>query len=181
MGGGSSSSGGGNKAASPFAGIYTGFEALSLSGPGGTAPIGQFPITIAIDPAGNVRVTDVDAIPYYGKLGDPVQQLLPNQFIAAQFVGIAAPPGITCQPNTYGYIGNVTGDTITGNASGRFLCFAPNGGAFIVLGGPFNALRDVAAGIPPNVSQSASIPSGGSQRKSEKQKAIKDALRLMLQ
>ena len=178
-GGGSSSSGGGSKAATPFAGVYTGVEAISMSGPGGTFPLGQFPITIAVDPSGNVRVIDIDAIPFYGKLGDPALQLLPNEFVATQFVGIATPPGITCQPNTFGYRGSITGNTVTGSVSGSFLCFSPNGAATIVVGGPFSAIKDALAVVPPDVSPAATVPPVGGQRKSEKQRAIKDAFGMM--
>ena len=87
-GGGSSSGASGSKAATPFSGQYIGVENLSLSGPGGTFPVGILPISIAIDTNGGVVVTDSDGIPYIGQLGDPANQLLGSQFIATQFISI---------------------------------------------------------------------------------------------
>jgi hypothetical protein len=176
-GGGGSSSGVGSKAATPFAGQYAGVENLSLSGPGGSFPIGILPISIAIDANGGVVVTDSDGIPYIGQLGDPANQLPGNQFIATAFISIPSSSGILCIPATYGYIGNVVGDNITGNASGTFLCTGQGGTAAIVVGGPFSATRSVA-GIPPRSTSPAIQSSGnGSSRKSHKQKIILDGMK----
>lgn len=178
-GGGGSSSGAGSKATTPFAGQYAGVENLTLSGPGGSVAIGMLPISIAIDATGGVVVTDSDGIPYIGQLGDPVTQLLGNQFIATQFVSIPSPPGILCMPATYGYIGNVVGDNITGHTSGTFMCTGAGGTAAIVLGGPFSATRGVA-GVPPgSVSPAIQTPGNGSSRKSHKQKLILDGVELV--
>ena len=55
---GSSSGGGGSKAATAFAGNYVGFEALSVSGPGGSYPMGTFPLSIVIAADGSERYAD---------------------------------------------------------------------------------------------------------------------------
>ncbi|MDA9981965.1 hypothetical protein N9H39_04375 [Gammaproteobacteria bacterium] len=175
-GGGGSSSGAGSKAATPFSGQYAGVENLSLSGPGGSFPIGILPISIAIDADGGVVVTDSDSIPYIGQLGDPASQLLGNQFIATAYISIPTPSGILCMPATYGYIGNVVGDNITGNASGTFMCTGQGRTAALVLGGPFSAIRGVA-GVPPgSTSPAIQTPGNGSLRKSHKQKIILDGM-----
>ena len=178
-GGGSSSSGGaGSKAATPFSGQYAGVENLSVTGPGGTFPVGPLPLSIAIDGNGGVVVTDVDGIPFVGKLGDPVNGLLPNQFIATAYVSLPNPPGVFCFPDTFGYIGNVVGNNITGNASGSFLCMGNGLTATLVVGGPFNATR-IAGGAAPGVSAPATQPpagGGASARKSHKQKLLLDGV-----
>lgn len=176
-GGGSSSSGGGgdlDKAASPYAGEYGGFEIISISGPGGTFPVGTFPLSIAIDAAGGVVVTGVDYVPFIGTLGNPLHQLPPNEFIATAFVNIATPPDISCLPSTYGYIGAVQGEVITGNALGSFLCSGRGTSATLTIGGPFHVRRG-APGVPPR----SGIPGPGGQRKSvnhQKEEAIVEAL-----
>lgn len=180
-GGGSSSSGGGgvDKSATPFAGNYSGIENLSLTGPGGSFLLGVLPISIAIDGNGRVVVTDSDGIPYVGQLGDPIQGLPPNQFIATAFISIPSGPEFTCIPGTYGYAGNIVGDTITGNASGTFVCSGMGVSGAVILSGPFNATR--VAGATPQGSTSPGIqqPAGtgvGGARKSHKQRLILDAM-----
>jgi hypothetical protein len=176
-GGGSSSSGGSgslDKAASPFAGEYGGFEVISISGPGGTFPVGTFPLSIAIDTAGRVVVTGVDYIPFIGTLGDPLHQLQPNEFIATAFVVLTFASDISCLPSTAGYIGAVQGGVITGTHSGEFLCTGRGKSATLHLGGPFHVRRG-APGVPPR----SGIPGPGDRRKSpkhQKEQAIIEAL-----
>ena len=176
-GGGSSSSGGaGSKAATPFAGQYAGIENLTITGPGGSFPIGPLPLSVSIDANGGVVVTDIDGIPFVGQLGNPANGLLPNQFIATAYVFIPTPPGLVCLPGTFGYIGNIVGNDIFGNASGSFTCMGNGLTAALVVGGPFSATR--SAGAAPGLPPAASQPPGGGvdARKSRKQKLILDGV-----
>ena len=175
-----SSSGVGNKAATPFAGQYAGFENLSLSGPGGTYPIGILPISIAIDGNGGVVVTDSDGVSYIGQLGAVANGLPPNQFIATAFVSISTPPNISCLPDTFGYVGSVVGDNITGNASGTFTCTGSGITARLTVGGPFNAVR-TGTNVSTNTGTSTGhSPAVGGARKSHKQKLILDGMQSVL-
>lgn len=184
-GGGSSSGGGVSKAATAFAGNYLGFEALTASGPGGSFPVGTFPLSVTIAPDGGVIVIDVDGTTYSGRLGGltnnlppnnlPPNNLQPNQFIASAMISVPPLPGFFCQPTPNAYIGTVTGNTINGNVTARFLCNVQGVSAVVVVGGPFTATR--TAGVAPGVSvPSPRAPSPGSQRKSRKQKAIADGV-----
>lgn len=178
-GGSSSQSGaGGVKAATPYAGHYVGFESLQMSGPGGVFPVGTFPLTIDIAADGGVLVTDVDLIPYLGTLGGVTGELLPNQFIATAFVAIPTPPDIVCQPATFGYIGTVEMDTVTGTATGSFLCSRQGTSATLVLSGPFTATRSTTIAPAPQPSIGGNLPQDpGANRRSHKQKVITDGVR----
>jgi hypothetical protein len=176
-GGGSSSGGGVSKAATPFAGQYSGTEVLQVSGPGGTFPLGTFPLSIAIAIDGGVIVTDADGIPHVGKLGDPTVQQPDNQFVATAFVSIPSPPGIFCLPSTYAYFGTVVGNNITGNTNGSFFCTGQGARAILVVGGPFSATRNAVGTAPPGATPSTTqFPGSGGLRKSRKQKAISDGV-----
>jgi hypothetical protein len=171
-GGGSSDSGvGAVKSATPFAGQYSGFEALILSGPGITLPVGTFPISISIDANGGVVVTDIDGTQYLGMLGNPAQALPANQFVATALVTLPPDPGISCQPYTFGFLGTITGDAINGSTSGNIICTSQGMTVALTVGGPFWATR--IAGAAPGVGvPSAQPPTAGGRRKSEKLQAI---------
>ena len=171
-GGGSSDSGtGAAKSATPFAGQYTGFEALVISAPGVTLPVGTFPISISIDANGGVVVTDIDGTQYLGMLGNPAQALPANQFTATALYALPPEPGISCPPFTFGYLGTITGDAINGNASGGMICTSQGITVALTIGGPFSATR--IAGAAPGVGvPSPQSPTAGGRKKSKKLQAI---------
>lgn len=97
-GGGSDSGAGSVKSASPFAGQYQGVETLFITGPTGVLPAGTFPLSINIDVNGNVVVTDLDGIQFFGVVGDPALGLMPNKFIATGVLVLPPEPGFACTP-----------------------------------------------------------------------------------